>query len=621
VTVSPQQGVAPITATASLRTALTDPPAFTGNDDLVVTFGSNALANTTYTVTVTGLGYIAGVHAPAYSGVQQQAILGVESIYVAQPGAPVGDFSGVKGPFPIGTVTAFSVTDSPGSLSRGSSNNGPFTLSITEDTPGEVHVGTVTTSLPPGLSFAAVPTVTATAGAGGLAPNINSPQLNSTGTQFSFNVNAASVGAPATFTISNVLLNVGPSTPLGPAIISFANSGGGLIPVPTIIGVVINGNLPGQSIAGPDAAGTAAAIFELTFNDKQPNVMLASDASFPDALSATYLSSQLGTGTLITNPTSLSLVTAQELHEISLSLPTFTVYVLGGPLAVSDGVLASVSNAAPNATILRVAGNTEYDTNLAANEAETPLNIGHVNLAAAFANAGAYNDTSGNESVQGANLAKTAIVASGTSFPDALAAGVLSYANHLPIVLTDGSSLSPQAAFQLASMGISQAILVGGPLAVSNTVEAQISNAPSNPTPGLGVPVLRVAGQDETDTAALLARLETSGQITGGVGTFLSPNGPFFAKFTPNDWVARGDFFSDALTAAPYLATAAAGGSPVPLLLTVNPTTAGPYIASYLNSRGRFGTIWQFGGQFAISPNMRALLQGYAIGVPYVAGQ
>ncbi len=149
---------------------------------------------------------------------------------------------------------------------------------------------------------------------------------------------------------------------------------------------------------------------------------------------------------------------------------------------------------------------------------------------------------------------------------------MLAYANQFPVVLTDPNSLSTQAVTTLQALGIKQAIVLGGPLAVSTGDVTSIQ--------GLGISVIRVAGQDATDTAQELATLELqSTTLHAGLG--------WSTGWGNKILVARGDFYSDALAGCALAAIA-----PTPLLLTENPGTVGQYLGAFLNQGGRGRDRW-----------------------------
>ncbi len=97
----------------------------------------------------------------------------------------------------------------------------------------------------------------------------------------------------------------------------------------------------------------------------------------------------------------------------------------------------------------------------------------------------------------------------------------------------------------------------------------------------LGLRVVRLAGSNRTETAAVVARyaVEDLGFSRSGVT------------------LARGDAFADALAGAAY-----AGDVTVPLLLTAGPTALGDATLAYLQSTaGSTSSITVFGGAGAVS--------------------
>jgi putative cell wall-binding protein len=376
-------------------------------------------------------------------------------------------------------------------------------------------------------------------------------------------------------------------------------------------GLVVFGVAPviSNAIAGVDADGTAIAEMEAAFppGTSCPTshaVVLATDQTFPDALAASYLAGDLGTGILLTPTAALSAETQTALQEEGIT----SVYVVGGPLAISQNTINEV-NATPAYTcggpnnggtkttsditvVQTLAGQTQYDTAQQIANFPAASHVRSFNLSGAYA--GQYNDTTGNESstASGTGALRTAIVATGASFQDAAGASVLAYANQFPVVLTDPNSLSPEASTTLQSLGITQAIVLGGPLAVSAGDVTSIQ--------ALGISVIRVAGQDATDTAQELATLELqSTSSAAGLG--------WSSGWGNKILVARGDFYSDALAGC-VLASIA----PTPLLLTENPGSVGQYLGAFLNqggsaagidgqgANGNIQTIQPLGGSLAL---------------------
>lgn len=346
-------------------------------------------------------------------------------------------------------------------------------------------------------------------------------------------------------------------------------------------------------------------------------VVLATDAAYPDALASSYLAGYLGTGTLLTPTSSLSVTTRAALRLEGIT----RVFVVGGPLAVSTAVVDEIATSpaytcggasqirGARIQVTRIFGQTLYDTaeQIASWPTAHPLGgrpavPAAVDLAGAYAGVnaqggdGLYNVTRGKASASapGTTPVPTAVLATGHAFQDAESASTLAYAEHLPILLTTPSKLSAQAAAALEALGIKQVIVMGGPLALSDTVVTQLEALSTHPS------VLRVAGADYTDTSVELGLCEL-GSATGHVGLDWPQTGAVT--------VARGDFYTDGLAGA----VVAAGGPtvvyPEPLLLTENPGTVGTYVSGFLHTAGFSGIDDKFvfqltvlGGQLAVTP-------------------
>ncbi len=348
-------------------------------------------------------------------------------------------------------------------------------------------------------------------------------------------------------------------------------------------------------ISGPTADATAAQELEHQFTvaagecpgtaTTRP-IVLATDASYPDALASAPLARALGTGTLLTPPTQLSAVTAAAIRAEGVT----RVYVVGGPLAVSTSVLATLRSTpvaacgggpGPGGQLLvtRIFGTTEYDTAAQiATSAAALGGIGAMDLAGAYVGVNATggdgrdNTTAGTGSSApvASGALPTAVVTTGKGFEDAESASTLAYAERLPVLLTTPATLSVQVSSSIGSLGIRQVVVMGGQLAVSNAVVASIEQ--------LGVSVLRVAGSDATGTAVELAQLEEAPSPTGagwhGTGGLT---------------VARGNGYSDGLAGAVVAADGPSSGAPEPLVLTESPTTVGAPLTAFLRSAGSTG--------------------------------
>lgn len=284
------------------------------------------------------------------------------------------------------------------------------------------------------------------------------------------------------------------------------------------------------------------------------NLVLTSGINYPDALSAIFLAKQLSTGVMITDPNSLS----PEVSDVINAHGVQTIYVVGGPAAVSDAVLSQITALVHPPTpihVVRISGNDRYATN------------------------DAVDRHSGQQ-------ASTVVIATGGNYADALAAGPALYASGYPLVLVPPSGLGPAQRATLTALGATSAIILGGTNAISSDVEQQLT------TMGIQV-VQRIAGADRTQTASKIAAWETDG-MPMAVPYIGLPSLGFTAQKVD---LARGDSFADALVAG-----AADGSHKVPLLLTGGPTDLGPGVPKFLTGRASVVEFLEaLGGTSAIS--------------------
>ncbi len=210
-------------------------------------------------------------------------------------------------------------------------------------------------------------------------------------------------------------------------------------------------------VAGADRYATSALVAERAFA-VAPTIILATGGTYPDALAASFLAGNMAAPVLLTTadlPLSPSTVGAL------VTLQTRNVILLGGLSAISA---AEQTTLAQTYNVTRISGATRYDTMAAI-------------------------DTNPGTTVGVFNGLRTAFLATGTDFPDALGAGPISYAKKFPIILTAGAALSPQAAATLTALGIQQVIILGGTAAITSGVEVAVNAM------GIGT-LVRFAGAD-----------------------------------------------------------------------------------------------------------------------------
>ena len=313
-----------------------------------------------------------------------------------------------------------------------------------------------------------------------------------------------------------------------------------------------------ERLQGADRYATAAAIARDGFVEADVALLAngqnddprtsRNESHFPDALAASYLSGLRTAPTLLTTETSLPRATADALAELGVT----TVVIVGGPAAVS---LAQEQQLRDDGyAVQRVAGTNRYATAAAVARAAGSTGVGTV------------------------GGLRTAIVASGVNFPDALVMGPLAYAGKLPLTITDPVRLSAETRGVLTELGIQQVLVAGGASAVGAGVESEMER--------LGMTVRRFGGSGRTETARLVAE-------------YAATELGFSDRHVH---LALGLRFPDALAGGPH-----AGALRSPILLTAGVDTLGSSARSYLEDHsGALRNGHVLGGTSAVSSGVQA---------------
>jgi putative cell wall-binding protein len=333
-------------------------------------------------------------------------------------------------------------------------------------------------------------------------------------------------------------------------------------------------------IGGIDRYDTARLAAQVLFAGGSSTVVLASGENFPDGLASADLAGAIGVPLLLTPAASL----APETVSALATLKAHTIDVVGGSAAVSAAVITQLQGLGYTVTV--ISGADRYAT------------------AAAVATAAATSAPVG--TVSGL---KTAIVATGANFPDALSGGPASYFAHLPVLLTDPNTLSTATSTAITALGIQHVIIMGGTSAVSTAVETAIKALIVG---GVAVTTQREAGDTRFQTATDMATFDTTPTFSGGLAMSLA-----------NLTFASGLNFPDALVSAEFKNPIILDGSGLPA-----------ETASFLtaNAASITGTITAIGGTAvipaadlaaaanAVSPTATAAtLSGVAFGVSFTA--
>ncbi|WP_348982865.1 cell wall-binding repeat-containing protein [Desulfosporosinus sp. Sb-LF] len=259
-----------------------------------------------------------------------------------------------------------------------------------------------------------------------------------------------------------------------------------------------------------DNVSLSVAIAQSGWTLGTPNVILARDDQFSDALAAAPLSKKLDAPILMTNSTKLDDRTLAEIHALGAK----NVYIVGGTVAIAQDIQDTLSN---EFTVTRIAGQQTYDT-----AAMISSNVG-------------------------IDPTHTVYIANGYAIPDAIAISAFAAEQGSPILLTDRDVLPASTLQALTDLKASNVILLGGTAVIGAQVESQLSSK---------YLVKRWGGFDRYDTQSIIFQNLFNTQ---------APQSPlyFTSGLVRQDDVSAGNPYADALLTA---ALAAKNGGFVAML-------------------------------------------------------
>lgn len=209
--------------------------------------------------------------------------------------------------------------------------------------------------------------------------------------------------------------------------------------VATTLGQFTSGAVSRQ--AGTTRYDTAAAISEANHPNGASKVFIATGQNFPDALAAAAPAARDGNPVLLVTRDGIPASTAAELDRLNPA----EIVVLGGPNAISDTVFNQLNGRA-GAAVTRIGGTTLYDT-------------------AAMISAAHYEPG-----------VDTVYLTTGENFPDALSGAPAAGKRGAPILLVSKNGTVPASvAAELQRLNARNAVILGGPLAVSAGVETELA--------------------------------------------------------------------------------------------------------------------------------------------------
>ena len=211
---------------------------------------------------------------------------------------------------------------------------------------------------------------------------------------------------------------------------------------PSAVGAQVEEQLtaiaPVTRLAGESRFGTAAAIARHAWPDGAQDVLVATGADFADALAGGAAAGAFAAPVLLVTRDAIPAETAAELDRLAPQRIT----VLGGTAAVSPEVEAQLNDVAPT---VRVAGDSRFAT--AANLAQQLWSGG----------------------------ATTVLVATGETFPDALAAAANAGHRRAPILLVTRDTAPVETLAALDALGAGTVVVAGGAATISEAVAGQLA--------------------------------------------------------------------------------------------------------------------------------------------------
>jgi len=302
-----------------------------------------------------------------------------------------------------------------------------------------------------------------------------------------------------------------------------------------------------EPLDGPDRYETAIKISQDQWPDGSEYVVIARGDLWPDALGGSALAGVTQAPVLLTDSFELTPAVADEITRLGAT----SVFVLGGPVAVSEGVFTELEDLlGQEGTVTRLGGIDRYETaEIVADEVVSRRGVDYDGMA---------------------------FVATGENFADALAASPIAAANGWPVYLAPHPRISDQTVDAMLDAGVTDCILLGGDAAMPEDTNVVILAA--------GFDALRIDGSDRYETASKVAGYGVSdcGLSWGNVG------------------VATGLTFPDAL------AGGAAQGLKGSVMLLATRTAVPAYTADSLtDNKSSIGTVRFLGGLNALSQDVR----------------
>lgn len=210
--------------------------------------------------------------------------------------------------------------------------------------------------------------------------------------------------------------------------------------------------------SGVDRYETSRTINSRAFPMGSATAFIATGANFPDALSASAAAGSIGAPVVLVDGSAAAV--APPTIQLITSLHVSKVSVAGGPAVISEGLINALGTVPGIQGVTRLSGQDRYTTSIAINR-------------------GSFQ------------TASTVFFAVGTGFADALAGAALAGRDHAPLFVTPGNCVYADALTEMARLGSTTHVLLGGSAALGSGVENLVTceslvppgpSAPARPT-------------------------------------------------------------------------------------------------------------------------------------------
>jgi putative cell wall-binding protein/beta-lactamase superfamily II metal-dependent hydrolase len=207
-------------------------------------------------------------------------------------------------------------------------------------------------------------------------------------------------------------------------------------------------------MAGVNRYDTAAKVAQQVFTEPVPQVLIATGLGFADALAGGAVGALTDSPVLLVDPKGLPAETASALRQLQPG----KIAVLGGPAAVSDGVVQQLQDYTTG-SVSRLSGDSRYSTAARIVQTYWP------------------------------QTADVVYLATGRNFPDALAGVPAAGLDQAPLLLTEPDCLPAETKQEIDRLQASTVVVLGGKATVSDaaatgsTICGSSEPPPSEPTP------------------------------------------------------------------------------------------------------------------------------------------